>query len=105
MPSSVVDPYLKIQTALSQDRIDLPFTKHTLGNGLDVIVHEDHHVPIVAVNVWYHVGSKNERPGRTGFAHLFEHLMFEGSQHYDGGYFAPLQQAGALLNGSTNTED
>ena len=84
--------------------IDLPFTKRTLANGLDVIVHEDHHVPIVAVNVWYHVGSKNERPGRTGFAHLFEHLMFEGSEHHDAGYFPPLQQAGALLNGSTNAD-
>ncbi len=84
--------------------IDLPFSKRTLANGLDVIVHEDRHVPIVAVNVWYHVGSKNERPGRTGFAHLFEHLMFEGSEHYNAGYFPPLQQAGALLNGSTNAD-
>jgi zinc protease len=56
------------------------------------------------VNLWYHVGSKNETPGRTGFAHLFEHLMFEGSQHYDKGYFHPLQEAGALLNGSTNAD-
>ena len=84
--------------------IDLHYTKRTLANGLDVIVHEDHHVPIVAVNIWYHVGSKNERPGRTGFAHLFEHLMFEGSEHHNKGYFPPLQQAGALLNGSTNTD-
>jgi zinc protease len=84
--------------------IDLPYTKRTLGNGLDVIVHGDHHVPIVAVNIWYHVGSKNERPGRTGFAHLFEHLMFEGSEHHNSGFFVPLQQAGALLNGSTNTD-
>jgi zinc protease len=84
--------------------INLPFTKRTLANGLDVIVHEDHHVPIVAVNIWYHVGSKNERPGMTGFAHLFEHLMFEGSEHHNRGYFPPLQQAGALLNGSTNTD-
>ena len=84
--------------------MDLPFTKHTLANGLDVLVHEDHHVPIVAVNVWYHVGSKNEQPGRTGFAHLFEHLMFEGSEHHNSGYFPPLQQAGALLNGSTNAD-
>ncbi len=58
--------------------MNVPFTKQTLGNGLDVIVHEDHRVPLVAVSVWYHVGSKNERPGRTGLAHLFEHLMFEG---------------------------
>ncbi len=84
--------------------VNIPFTKHTLANGLDVLVHEDHGVPIVAVNVWYHVGSKNEVPGRTGFAHLFEHLMFEGSQHYDKGYFHPLQEAGAALNGSTNAD-
>jgi zinc protease len=85
-------------------RIELSFSKRTLANGLDVIVHEDHHVPVVAVNVWYHVGSKNERPGRTGFAHLFEHLMFEGSEHHNSGFFPPLQQAGGLLNGSTNTD-
>ncbi len=82
----------------------LSFTKHTLANGLDVLLHEDHGCPIVAVNLWYHVGSKNERPGHTGFAHLFEHLMFEGSQHYDKGYFEPLQGAGASLNGSTNSD-
>jgi zinc protease len=84
--------------------MNLPFEKRTLANGLDVIVHEDRDVPIVAVNVWYHVGSKNERHGRTGFAHLFEHLMFEGSEHHNAGYFPPLQQAGALLNGSTNND-
>ena len=82
----------------------IPHVKVTLDNGLDVIVHEDHGCPIVAVNVWYHVGSKNERPGRTGFAHLFEHLMFEGSAHHPTGYFRPLQEAGALLNGSTNPD-
>jgi zinc protease len=84
--------------------VQIPYTKTTLGNGLDVIVHEDHQLPMVAVNLWYHVGSKNERPGRTGFAHLFEHLMFEGSAHHDAGYFEPLQRAGGLLNGSTNTD-
>jgi zinc protease len=84
--------------------IELPHAKRTLANGLDVVVHEDRRVPIVAVNLWYHVGSKNERAGRTGFAHLFEHLMFEGSEHHNGGYFLPLQQAGALLNGSTNSD-
>ena len=84
--------------------MNIPYTRHTLDNGLDVLIHEDHGCPIVAVNVWYHVGSKNEKPGRTGFAHLFEHLMFEGSQHYDTGYFHPLQEAGALLNGSTNAD-
>src|SRR6478735_6511270 len=82
----------------------LPHTRVTLGNGLDVLVHEDHDCPIVAVNIWYHVGSKNEKPGRTGFAHLFEHLMFEGSEHHDKGYFHPLQEAGGTLNGSTNAD-
>ena len=82
----------------------LSYTKHTLANGLDVLLHEDHACPIAAVNVWYHVGSKNERPGHTGFAHLFEHLMFEGSQHHDRGYFQPLQGAGGTLNGSTNAD-
>ena len=73
-------------------------------NGLRVILHEDHSTPIVAVNLWYHVGSKNESRGRTGFAHLFEHLMFEGSLHHDREYFAPLQEAGANVNGSTNAD-
>src|SRR6186997_2221332 len=82
----------------------IPFSQHTLENGLRVIIHEDRRLPMVAVNLWYHVGSKNEHPGRTGFAHLFEHLMFEGSEHYDRGYFHPLQAAGALLNGSTNAD-
>jgi zinc protease len=82
----------------------IPFTKETLANGLDVIVHEDHHAPLVAISVWYHVGSKNEQPGRTGLAHLFEHLMFEGAQHQPRGYFAPLQEAGASINGSTSAD-
>jgi zinc protease len=84
--------------------MNISFTKHTLANGLDVLLHEDRACPIVAVNLWYHVGSKNEVPGRTGFAHLFEHLMFEGSQHHDKGYFPPLQGAGGSLNGSTNAD-
>ncbi|MBI1873008.1 MAG: insulinase family protein [Acidobacteria bacterium] len=84
--------------------MQVDFTKRVLPNGLPVIVHEDHHCPIVGVSVWYHVGSQDERPGRTGFAHLFEHLMFEGSEHQDGSYFQPLQQAGASLNGSTSTD-
>ena len=84
--------------------MNISFTKHTLANGLDVLLHEDHSCPIVAVNLWYHVGSKNERPGHTGFAHLFEHLMFEGSEHHDSGFFQPLQAAGASLNGSTSAD-
>jgi zinc protease len=84
--------------------MNIPFVHQKLANGLDVIVHEDRDCPIVAVNVWYHVGSKNEQPGRTGFAHLFEHLMFEGSEHHDAGYFRPLQEVGGVLNGSTNAD-
>lgn len=80
------------------------FTEFTLPNGLRVIFHEDHSTPIVAVNVWYHVGSKNEVVGRTGFAHLFEHMMFQGSGHYDNDYFRPIQEAGGTLNGSTNAD-
>jgi zinc protease len=78
--------------------------KQVLANGLEVILHSDRSCPIVAVNLWYHVGSKNEQLGRTGFAHLFEHLMFEGSAHHDRGYFAPLQEVGGALNGSTNAD-
>lgn len=82
----------------------IPFEKYTLPNGLDVILHVDRGTPIVGVNVWYHVGAKNERPGRTGFAHLFEHMMFQGSKHYDQDYFGPLQEAGGRLNGSTSQD-
>ena len=85
--------------------IDVPHQKFVLDNGLTLIVHEDHKAPIVAVNVWYHVGSKNERPGKTGFAHLFEHLMFNGSEHYDDDYFQPLERVGATdMNGTTNND-
>jgi len=84
--------------------MNISCSTHTLANGLDVLIHEDRSCPIVSVNIWYHVGSKNEVPGRTGFAHFFEHLMFEGSEHHDKGYFQPLQGAGALLNGSTNAD-
>ncbi|MGD0900170.1 MAG: pitrilysin family protein [Thermoguttaceae bacterium] len=80
---------------------ELRFEKYTLPNGLDVILHEDHSTPIVGVNVWYHVGSKDERPGRTGFAHLFEHMMFQGAKHYDKNYMTPIQSVGGRLNGST----
>ena len=80
---------------------ELKFQKFTLANGLEVILHEDHATPIVGVNVWYHVGSKDERPGRTGFAHLFEHMMFQGSKHFDKVYFGPIQSVGGRLNGST----
>ena len=84
---------------------DIPHTKFVLKNGLTLIVHEDHKAPIVAVNVWYHVGSKNEKLGRTGFAHLFEHLMFNGSEHFNDDYFKAVEPAGATdLNGTTNED-
>ncbi len=80
----------------------IPYQRHVLDNGLTLIIHEDHKAPVVAVNIWYHVGSKDERPGRTGFAHLFEHLMFNGSEHYNDDFFRPLEPAGATkLNGTT----
>jgi zinc protease len=83
-------------------QIDIPYEKHILPNGLTLIIHEDHKAPIVAVNVWYHVGSKDEPEGLHGFAHLFEHLMFNGSEHYNDDYFRPLAEAGATkLNGTT----
>jgi zinc protease len=94
-------------TAALKDTTVLPpinYTEFRLANGLRVILHEDHSTPIVAVNIWYHVGSKNEVPGRTGFAHLFEHMMFQGSKHYNKDYFVPLQEAGGSLNGSTNSD-
>ena len=82
--------------------INIPYQKYVLPNGLTLIVHEDHKAPIVAVDVWYHVGSKDERPGRTGFAHLFEHLMFNGSENHNDEFMRPLLAAGATaLNGNT----
>lgn len=84
--------------------INIVFEKYRLSNGLEVILHEDHSIPVVAVNVWYHVGSQNEEPDRTGFAHLFEHIMFKGSKHHNREYFLPLQRVGANVNGSTTTD-
>jgi zinc protease len=94
-------PFLAAQAA----KIDIPYQKFVLDNGLTLIVHEDHKAPIVAFNVWYHVGSKNEKPGKTGFAHLFEHLMFNGSENYNDDYFKPMQKVGATdLNGTTSED-
>ena len=84
---------------------DIPYTKFVLDNGLTVLVHEDHKAPIVAVNTWYHVGSKNEKLGKTGFAHLFEHLMFSGSEHFNYTYINAMERIGATtLNGTTNND-
>lgn len=82
---------------------DIAYTKFVLDNGLTVLVHEDHKTPVVAVNTWYHVGSKNEKPGKTGFAHLFEHLMFSGSDNFNYTYINAMERIGATdLNGTTN---
>ncbi|HEY5883203.1 MAG TPA: insulinase family protein, partial [Pyrinomonadaceae bacterium] len=92
-------------TRATAPRIDIPYERFVLKNGLTVIVHEDRKAPIVAVNVWYHVGSKNEKPGKTGFAHLFEHLMFNGSENFNKDYFQALERIGASdLNGTTNED-
>ena len=85
--------------------VDIPYEEFTLPNGLRVLVHTDRKAPIVAVNLWYHVGSKDEPAGRSGFAHLFEHLMFNGSENAPGEYFTPFEAAGATdMNGTTNTD-
>ncbi len=94
---------LLVATGLSAEP-SVPFTKYELANGLDVTLSPDHSVPFVCVNVWYDVGSKDEVAGRSGFAHLFEHLMFNGSKHADEDFFKPLQKLGARLNGSTNLD-
>ncbi|MCX6551298.1 MAG: pitrilysin family protein [Acidobacteria bacterium] len=95
----------EVAVAQTSPGIDIAYKKFVLKNGLTLLVHEDHKAPIVAVNVWYHVGSKNERPGRTGFAHLFEHLMFNGSEHFNDDYFKVLETLGATdLNGTTNED-
>ena len=86
----------------ASDSVDIPFTRFTLPNGLTAIVHEDHKAPVVAVSIWYHVGSADEPAGKTGFAHLFEHLMFSGSENRKGTYFEPFEQVGATdMNGTT----
>jgi len=77
---------------------------YKLKNGLRVVLHQDKSTPVVAVSTWYHVGSKNEETGRTGFAHLFEHMMFQGSKNYNTDYFTPLQEAGGNINGTTNQD-
>jgi len=97
---------LLCSTAMAQEtRLSLPYTRFILPNGLNVILHEDHSTPTVAVNLWYHVGSSREKPGRTGFAHLFEHILFEGSGHVpEGDFDRLLEAAGANNNGSTTND-
>ncbi len=97
--------YAQPSDLINPENIDIPYKKYVLDNGLRLIVHEDHKAPIAAVNIWYHVGSKNEKPGKTGFAHLFEHLMFNGSENYNKDYFMALESIGATdMNGTTNND-
>src|SRR5437899_7672415 len=80
----------------------LAIEDYFLDNGLRVVLNEDHSAPLVAINLWYHVGSKNERPGRTGFAHLFEHMLFSGSEHVGNNeHFRYVQSVAGVLNGTT----
>ena len=104
-PASTAAPVQRGERLAPLPPIDIPFTKFTLSNGLTLIVHEDHKAPIVAVNIWYHVGSKNEPIARSGFAHLFEHLMFNGSENYNNDFFKATELLGATdQNGTTNTD-
>ena len=111
----LVSSLLSILSACAADssadvQIDIPYKKFVLTNGLTLIVHEDHKAPIVAVNLWYHVGSKNEKPGKTGFAHLFEHLMFSGSEHFQVAsgqniFIEAMEMIGATdMNGTTEND-
>ncbi|MDP2308818.1 MAG: pitrilysin family protein [Pseudomonadota bacterium] len=101
-PEAAPDP--AAASATSAPAISVPYERYTLPNGLDVILAEDHSVPFVQVNVWYHVGSRDEKAGRTGFAHLFEHLMFQGSEHANDDYFQFLSKVGGQVNGTTNLD-
>ena len=104
-PALVALAVLSLGPVSFAQEIDIPYEKFVLNNGLTVVIHEDHKAPIVAVNVWYHVGSKNEKPGKTGFAHLFEHLMFEGSEHAKGRFVDAMERIGATgTDGETDND-
>src|ERR1700745_829170 len=96
---------LPISAQVTAPKVDIPYERFVLNNGLTVVIHEDHKAPIVAVNVWYHVGSKNEKPGKSGFAHLFEHLMCEGSEHAQGRFVDAMERIGATgTDGETDKD-
>ena len=96
---------ISIQASLIDNLPEIEYNSFKLENGLTVVVHEDRKVPMIAVNVWYHVGSKNEKIGKTGFAHLFEHLMFNGTENYNSEYFEPFEKIGSTdQNGTTNSD-
>ncbi|MBE7517518.1 MAG: insulinase family protein [Chloracidobacterium sp.] len=93
-----------VSAAMSQTLPPINVKEYKLKNGLTVVFHQDRSAPLVAVNLWYHVGSKNEEPGKTGFAHLFEHMMFQGSKNYNDGYLGAMEDVGAQVNGTTNED-
>ena len=101
----ILIPSTKEKTTTIEKELEINYEEFVLDNGLRVVVHEDRKAPIIASNIWYHVGSMNEEEGKTGFAHLFEHLMFNGSENNDDEFFGPLQKVGATsYNGTTNTD-
>src|SRR2546430_4930373 len=101
-PPALAAPAQSVPIPTLVRQVSIPHSMFRLGNGLTVIVHEDHKAPVVAVSVWYNVGSKDEPARKSGFAHLFEHLMFNGSENLPGDYFTYLQQVGATeYNGTT----
>jgi zinc protease len=102
---ALAEPPATTPTAAKIETLDLAYEKFQLDNGLTVVVHEDHKAPVVNVAVWYHIGSADEPTGKTGFAHLFEHLMFSGSEHHKEGYFKPFEQAGATDQNGTTAQD
>src|SRR6187402_980852 len=105
MYSSLFLAALLLQQPGATPAVEVAYTQFTLANGLHVILHEDHTVPLVTVNVWYHVGSAREKPGRTGFAHLFEHLMFMGSKNAKYGEFDRLLESAGGTNNASTVED
>jgi zinc protease len=104
-PAQRPTPTRTVRPRTAPATITIPYQRFVLKNGLTLLVHEDHKAPIVAFNIWYHVGSKNEKLGRTGFAHLFEHLMFNGSEHFNDDYFQPFERIGATDQNGTTNED
>jgi zinc protease len=104
-PATAIPPGAPVRPRFDRKAFEIPHRKRVLGNGLTVLVHEDHAVPVVAVNLWYHVGSRNEEPGKTGFAHLFEHFFFNGSEHYPFGFREAMDDLGANNRNGTTSKD
>ena len=104
LASAIITPLAAVGQSKNENLPKLNYKQYKLKNGLTVVLNEDKSTPIVAVNVFYHVGSKNEAPGRTGFAHLFEHMMFQGSKNYSSDYLSAIDDMGGNVNGTTNED-